>query len=75
LFGDERSYPSGVCDPTARIDPWRSAACIRRRATHDGAYAAWVETHAPEGTERAIEEALESCLCACRTASGPGAAD
>ncbi len=44
----------------APIPLWRTPVDIRRRATYDDRYAAWVERHAPEGTEEAIGEALDS---------------
>jgi hypothetical protein len=67
MFGDEHSYASTGCRGAARIDPWQTPAYIRRRATYDEAYAAWVEAHAPAGTERAIQRALEDCVCGCRS--------
>jgi len=50
----------GQADAVAPIPLWRTPGDIRRRATYDDRYAAWVERHAPEGTEEAIARALES---------------
>jgi hypothetical protein len=50
----------GRGDRVAPIPLWRTPGDIRRRATYDDRYAAWVECYAPEGTEEAIARALES---------------
>jgi hypothetical protein len=57
------------CDDVAPIPLWRTPGDIRRRATYDERYAAWVECHAPEGTEEAISEALESVRAGGRRSS------
>jgi hypothetical protein len=49
----------GSTEDVAPIPLWRTPDDIRRRATYDDRYAAWVECHAPEGTEEAIARALE----------------
>jgi hypothetical protein len=50
----------GKPEDVAPIPLWRTPADIRRRATYDDRYAAWVERHAPEATEEAIRRALDS---------------
>ena len=50
----------GQSETVAPIPLWRTPADIRRRATYDDRYAAWVERHAPEATEEAIQRALEA---------------
>ncbi len=50
----------GPAEDVAPIPLWRTPGDIRRRATYDDRYAAWVECHAPEGTEEAIAQALDA---------------
>ena len=50
----------GPAEDVAPIPLWRTPGDIRRRATYDDRYAAWVEFHAPEGTEEAIAQALDA---------------
>jgi hypothetical protein len=61
----------GSAEDVAPIPLWRTPGDIRRRATYDDRYAAWVECHAPEGTEEAIARALESF----RTGGGVSGSD